>query len=122
MSGALTYAYAFFVGGAFSVIAQVLIDKTRLTPARILVIYVSAGVLLGALGWFDPIKALAGCGATVPLVGFGASIADGVKEAVGKDGFVGIFKGEFTAAAAGCSAALVFGYLAALIFKGKPKG
>ncbi len=122
MSAPLTYAYAFLIGGAFCVLAQLLIDKTKLTPARILVVYVSAGVLLGALGWFDPIKKLAGCGATVPLVGFGANIADGIKKAIDEDGFLGIFKGGFTAAAAGCAAALVFGYLSALLFKGKRKG
>lgn len=122
MSDLLTYVYAFLIGGGFCVIAQILVDKTELTPARILVIYVSAGVLLGAIGWYEPIKELAGCGATVPLTGFGANIADGIKKAVEQDGFVGIFKGGFTAAAAGCAAALVFGYIAALLFKGKPKG
>ncbi len=121
MSDITTYIFAFLVGGGFCIIAQILIDKTKLTPARILVLYVSAGVLLGAIGWYGPIKEIAGCGATLPLVGFGANIADGVKKAVSEDGFLGIFKGEFTAAAAGCSAALIFGYLAALIFKGKPK-
>lgn len=121
MSSISTYIFAFLVGGAFCIIAQILIDKTSLTPARILVLYVSAGVLLGALGWYEPIKKLAGCGATVPLTGFGAGIASGIKKAVAEDGFLGIFRGGFTAAAAGCAAALVFGYLAALIFKGKPK-
>ena len=121
MSDPLTYAYAFLVGGALCVVAQILIDKTKLTPARILVLYVSAGVLVGALGWFDPLRKLAGCGATVPLLGFGANIADGIQKAIDKEGFIGIFKGGFTAAAAGCAAALVFGYLAALLFKGKPK-
>lgn len=121
MSDPLTYAYAFLVGGALCVIAQILIDKTKLTPARILVLYVSAGVLVGALGWFDPLRKFAGCGATVPLLGFGANIADGIQKAIDKEGFIGIFKGGFTAAAAGCAAALVFGYLAALLFKGKPK-
>lgn len=122
MSALSTYLYAFLIGGAFCVVAQILIDKTALTPARILVVYVSAGVLLGAIGWYDPIKELAGCGATVPLTGFGAGIAEGIKKAVSEDGFLGIFTGGFTAAAAGCAAALVFGYLAALLFKGKPKG
>ncbi len=121
MSDLSTYLFAFLIGGGFCVIAQILIDKTALTPARILVLYVTAGVFLGAVGWYEPIKELAGCGATLPLTGFGASIADGVKKAVGEDGFLGIFKGEFTAAAAGCSAALVFGYLAALLFRGKRK-
>lgn len=121
MSSISTYIFAFLIGGGFCVIAQILVDKTALTPARILVLYVSVGVLLGAVGVYQPIKELAGCGATLPLVGFGANIADGVKKAVSEDGFLGIFKGEFTAAAAGCSAALVFGYLTALIFRGKPK-
>ena len=122
MSSILTYVYAFLIGGGFCVIAQILIDKTALTPARILVVYVSVGVLLGALGWYAPIKELAGCGATLPLTGFGANIAEGVKKAVGEDGFLGIFKGPFTAAAAGCAGALVFGYVAALLFTGKRKG
>ena len=121
MSDFSTYLFAFLVGGGFCVIAQILIDKTALTPARILVLYVTVGVLLGAIGVYDPIKELAGCGATVPLTGFGAGIASGIKKAVAEDGFLGIFRGGFTAAAAGCAAALVFGYLAALIFKGKPK-
>ena len=121
MSSISTYIFAFLVGGALCAIAQILIDKTALTPARILVLYVTAGVLFGALGWYDYLKETAGCGATVPLTGFGAGIASGVEKAVSEDGFLGIFKGEFTAAAAGCSAALVFGYLAALVFKGKPK-
>ena len=121
MSSVSTYIFAFLIGGAFCLIAQILIDKTALTPARILVLYVSAGVVLGALGWYDTIKDIAGCGATVPLTGFGANIADGIKKAVNEEGFIGIFKGGFTAAAVGCSAALVFGYLAALLFKGKRK-
>ena len=117
----MEYIWSFAVGGALCVVAQILIDKTALTPARILVLYVVSGVVLGALGWYDTIKDIAGCGATVPLTGFGANIADGVKKAVASDGFIGIFKGSFTAAAVGCSAALVFGYLAALLFKGKKK-
>ncbi len=121
MSSISTYIFAFLIGGAFCLIAQILIDKTALTPARILVLYVVSGVVFGALGWYDTLKDIAGCGATVPLVGFGANIADGVKKAVEAEGFIGIFKGSFTAAAVGCSAALVFGYLAALIFKGKKK-
>ena len=82
MSSVTTYIFAFLVGGAFCLIAQILIDKTALTPARILVLYVVSGVVLGALGWYDTIKDIAGCGATVPLTGFGANIADGVKKAV----------------------------------------
>ena len=121
MCSITTYIFAFLIGGAFCVIAQILIDKTALTPARILVVYVSVGVLLGALGWYDAIKDIAGCGASLPLTGFGAAIADGVRKAVREDGFLGIFRGEFTAASVGCTAALVFGYLAALLFKGKSK-
>ena len=121
MSSIMTYVYAFLVGGAFCIVAQILIDKTALTPARILVLYVTVGVVLGALGWYDAIKDIAACGATVPLTGFGANIAAGIKKAVANDGFIGIFKGGFTAAAVGCAAALTFGYLAALVFKGKRK-
>lgn len=112
---------SFLVGGLFCVIAQLLIDLTPLTPARILVAFVCSGVLLGALGLYEPLLSFAGCGASVPLVGFGGNIAKGVKEAIDKDGALGILTGGFTAAAAGCAAALIFGYLAALIFKGKPK-
>ncbi len=114
-------AKAFLVGGAFCVVAQILIDKTKLTPARILVCYVCAGVLLGAIGVYEPLLKFAGCGASVPLTGFGNVIARGVREAVNTRGFIGIFTGSLTAAAGGIAAALVFGYLAALIFKGKPK-
>lgn len=121
MSSLSTYIFAFLIGGAFCLIAQILIDKTALTPARILVIYVVAGVILGALGWYDTLKDIAGCGATVPLAGFGANIASGIKKAVAEEGFIGIFKGGFTAAAVGTSAALIFGYLAAIVFKGKKK-
>lgn len=118
----MDYVWAFVIGGAFCVLAQIFIDKTALTPARILVLYVCAGVLLGAIGVYEPLVEFAGCGATVPLTGFGANIAKGMKRAVAEFGFLGIFKGGFTAAAAGSSAALIFGYLAALLFKGKPKG
>ena len=121
MSDFTTYLFAFLVGGAFCVVAQILIDKTALTPARILVLYVSIGVLLGAVGVYDKITEFAGCGATLPLCGFGASIAKGIRKSVAEYGVLGIFKGGFTAAAAGTSAALIFGYLAALIFRGKPK-
>ena len=112
---------SFLVGGLFSAIAQVLIDKTALTPARILVIYVSFGVFLGAVGAFEPLLSFAGCGASVPLVGFGGAIARGVREAIDKDGAIGILTGGFEASAAGCAAALIFGYIAALLFKSKPK-
>lgn len=112
---------AFAVGGAICVVAQLLIDLTKLTPARILVLYVSLGVLLGAVGLFEPLKNFAGCGATVPLIGFGGTMAKGVREAVDKEGILGALTGGLSAAAGGISAALVFGYLVALIAKGKPK-
>ncbi len=117
----LPYLRAFLVGGAFCVIAQILIDKTKLTPARILVGYVMAGVLLGAVGLYKPLVEFAGAGATVPLTGFGYSIAKGVREAVDEKGFLGMFTGELTAAAGGTAAALIFGFLAAAIFKGRSK-
>lgn len=113
--------YAFLVGGGLCVPAQILIDRTKLTPARILVLYVCLGVFLGAVGLFVPLRAFAGCGATIPLLGFGGAIAEGVKKAVDNDEFLGIFKGALTAASAGTTGALVFGYLAALLFNGKPR-
>ncbi len=121
MGSIMDYIWAFTVGGIFCVIAQILIDKTSLTPARILVSYVTAGVILGALGLYKPIADFAGAGATTPLTGFGYLISKGVREAVDKKGLLGALTGGLTAAAGGISAALVFGYLAALIFKGKPK-
>lgn len=116
-----TSLFAFLVGGLFCVIAQLLIDYTALTPARILVLYVTFGVFLGAVGLYEPLYRFAGCGASVPLVGFGGNIARGIREAIDKEGALGILTGGFTAAAAGCSSALIFGYLSALIFSGKPK-
>lgn len=117
----LTYLRAFLVGGIFCVIAQILIDRTKLTPARILVIYVVAGVVLGGMGIYQPLVDFAGAGATVPLTGFGYLISKGVKEAVGKEGLLGALTGGLRAASGGIAAALVFGYLACLISKGKPK-
>ena len=113
---------AFLVGGLLCVVAQVLIDKTKLTPARILVSYVVAGVVLGAVGIYKPIVDFAGAGATVPLTGFGYLISEGIKEAVDEQGLLGALTGAFTAAAGGISAALVFGYLSAVVFKGKRRG
>ena len=112
---------AFWVGGLICVIGQLLIDYTKLTPARIMVIYVCSGVLLGALGLYQPIADFAGSGATVPLSGFGNLLAKGVREAIDKDGFLGIFTGGMSSAAAGITAALVFGLIAALLFKPKDK-
>lgn len=121
MSLLLSSLLSFAVGGLFCVAAQILIDLTSLTPARILVLYVTGGVLLGATGLYDPLFSFAGCGASVPLVGFGANIARGVREAIEREGALGILTGGFSAASAGCSAALIFGYLSALLFSGKPK-
>ena len=112
---------AFLIGGGLCAIAQLLIDLTRLTPARILVLFVSLGVLLGALGLYDPLLKFAGGGVSVPLFGFGGAVARGTKKAVEESGLLGALTGPITAAAGGISAALVFGYLCALIFKGKPK-
>ena len=117
----LTYLRAFLVGGIFCVIAQVLIDRTKLTPARILVSYVVVGVVLGGIGIYQPLVEFAGAGATVPLTGFGYLIAKGVREAVDKEGLLGALTGGLRASAGGIAAALVFGYLACLISKGKPK-
>jgi len=103
------------------VVAQVLLDRTKLTPARILVAYVVLGVFLGAVGVYGPLVDLAGAGATVPLTGFGYNIFKGVREAVDKQGLLGALTGPLTAAAGGTAAALVFGYIVALIFKAKPK-
>ena len=109
------------VGGLLCAIAQLVIDLTPLTPARILVATVCIGVLLGALGIYDKLFDLCGCGVSVPLLGFGGNIAKGVREAIDKEGALGILKGAFTSSAAGCTAALLSGFLSALIFRGKPK-
>ncbi|MBE6529552.1 MAG: stage V sporulation protein AE [Ruminococcaceae bacterium] len=112
---------AFLIGGAFCVIAQILIDKTNLTPARILVIYVVAGVILGAVGVYQTLVEFAGAGATVPLTGFGFLISKGVKQAVEEQGVLGALTGALATTSGGISAALIFGYLACLCFRGKPK-
>ena len=108
---------AFVVGGFFCAIGQVLLDYTKLTPARILVTFVVAGVVLGGLGLYAPIVDFAGAGATVPLTGFGNLLAEGVKKAIDSEGFIGRITGGLTSAAAGISAAILFGFLTALIFK-----
>lgn len=117
----MEYLKAFLVGGLFCVIGQILIDKTKLTPARILVSYVVIGVLLGAVGVYQKLVDFAGAGATVPLTGFGNLLAKGVKEGVQEKGFLGIFTGGLTATAGGIGAAIIFGWLAGLIFKPKDK-
>ena len=113
----MEYAKAFLVGGLLCLLGQILIDKTSLTPARILAMYVVAGVVLGALGWYQPLVDFAGAGASVPLTGFGNTLAKGVKEAVQEDGFLGIFTGGLKACAGGIAAAIFAGLLASLIFK-----
>ena len=115
------YLKAFLVGGILCAIGEALILKTKLTPARILVVYIVAGVILSAAGLYKPLVQFAGAGATVPLTGFGYNLAKGVKEAVDKEGFMGLFSGGFKAGAVGTSAALIFGYLASLVFQSKMK-
>ncbi|MDR1364207.1 MAG: stage V sporulation protein AE [Oscillospiraceae bacterium] len=113
----MIYLNAFWVGGIICVLAQILIDKTKMTPARILVLYVISGVILTAFGLYESIVKFAGAGATVPLTGFGYVMAKGVSEKVAEKGFLGIFSGGLSASAAGISAAVFFGYIAALISK-----
>ena len=117
----LDYIKAFLIGGLLCLLGQILIDKTKLTPARILVSYVVFGVFLGAVGLYKPLADFAGAGATVPLTGFGYNLSKGVKEAVQQDGFIGIFTGGLKACAGGITAAIVAGLLASLIFKAKDK-
>lgn len=113
----LEYGKAFFVGGLLCMIGQLLIDKTKLTPARILTAYVVTGVILGGLGIYEPLVKWAGAGASIPLLGFGNTLAKGIRTAVAENGFIGIFTGGFTAAAGGICAAVFFGLLAAVFFK-----
>jgi stage V sporulation protein AE len=122
MEGILPFVWAFVIGGAWCVLAQILLDKTKLTPARILVGYVVLGVFLGAVGVYKPLVDFAGAGATTPLTGFGYLISKGVREAVNEKGLLGALTGGLTAAAGGTAAALCFGYLAALTFKSRPRG
>ncbi len=117
----MDYLKAFLVGGILCLIGQILIDKTKLTPARILVSYVVAGVFLTAIGVYGPIVDFAGAGATVPLTGFGYCLANGVREAVESDGFMGILTGGLKATAGGITVAVVSGLIASLIFKAKDK-
>ena len=117
----MDYLKAFLIGGAICLVGQILIDKTKLTPARILVSYVVAGVILGAVGLYAPFAEFAGAGATVPLTGFGNTLAKGVREAVDAQGFLGIFTGGLKATAGGITAAIAAGLLAALLFRPKDK-
>ena len=118
----LLYLKVFAVGGGLCALGQLLIDRTKLTPARILALYVVAGVVLGAVGLYGPLVDLAGAGATVPLTGFGYLLAEGVRRAVAAKGALGAFTGGLTASAAGICAAIFFGFLVAVIFKPKDKG
>ena len=121
METLLEYIRAFIVGGLFCVIGQVLIDKTKLTPARILVGYVVAGVLLGAAGLYEPIAEFAGAGASVPLTGFGYTLSKGVRDAIAENGFIGILTGGLKATAGGITAAITAGLIVSLLFKAKDK-
>lgn len=117
----MDFVRAFIVGGLFCVVAQILIDKTKLTPARILVGYVVAGVILGAIGVYRPLVEFAGAGAATPLTGFGYLIFKGISKEVDRIGLLGIFTGGLQAAAGGTAAALIFGYLAAILFRSRSK-
>ncbi len=117
----MDYIKAFIIGGILCVVGQILIDKTKLTPARILVSYVVIGVILGGIGLYKPLVDFAGAGATVPLTGFGFSLAKGVKEAIDEIGFLGIFTGGLKATAGGIAAAIFAGLTASLLFKAKDK-
>ena len=117
----MEYLKAFIIGGILCMIGQIFVDKTKLTPARILVGFVVGGVILSALGFYEPLVEFAGAGATVPLSGFGHTLAKGVRSAVAEKGFLGAFTGGISAAAGGISAALIFGFIIALFFKPKDK-
>ena len=117
----MIFLYAFLVGGVICVIGQLLIDLTKMTPARILVLFVCLGVLFGAFGWYDKLVDLAGAGATIPLTGFGNALATGVKEAIRKDGFIGVITGGLTACAGGVTVAVLSGLLVSFIAKPKDK-
>ena len=117
----MMFVKAFVVGGIICVLVQILMEKTKLMPGRIMVLLVCLGTLLGALGIYQPLVDFAGAGASVPLLGFGNTLWKGMKEAIDTDGFIGIFKGGFTSSAVGISAALIFGYLASLVFNPKMK-
>ena len=117
----MQYFNAFWVGGAICAIAQILIDKTKMTPARILVSFVVAGVVLGFLGLYEPLVDFAGAGATVPIIGFGNTLAKGVMKGIAEKDFLGVFTGGTSAAAGGIAASVFFGFLMAIIFTPKQK-
>ena len=118
----MDYVKAFLIGGLICAVVQILLDKTKLMPGRVMVLLVVSGCVLGALGLYQPFLDWAGAGASVPLLGFGNTLWKGVAEGVGKEGFLGIVKGGLTASSAGIAAALVFGYLGSVLFKPKMKG
>lgn len=117
----MDYVNAFWVGGLICVLVQILMEKTKLLPGRIMVILVITGAIMGAVGIFAPIKEYSGAGVTVPLLGFGNTLWEGIKKAIDEDGILGLFRGGFTAGAAGTSAALIFSYIASLICQPKMK-
>lgn len=117
----MDYFRAFIIGGLICALVQILLDKTKLLPGRVMVLLVTGGVFLSALGIYESISEFAGAGATVPLLGFGQVLWKGIKKAIDQDGFLGLFTGGFTACATGVSAALIFSYLASLIFKPQMK-
>lgn len=117
----MEFVKAFVVGGLICALVQILLDRTKLMPGRVMVLLVVSGTVLGFLGLYEPFVEWAGAGASVPLLGFGNTLFKGVKESIGEDGFLGIFKGGLTASSAGIAGALVFGYLGALVFKPKMK-
>lgn len=117
----MEYINAFWVGGLICALVQILLEKTKLLPGRVMVLLVVSGAVLGAVGFYEPFQEYAGAGASVPLLGFGNVLWEGIKEAVDKEGLLGLFKGGFTASAAGISAALVFSYLASIVCQPKMK-
>lgn len=117
----MDYLNAFWVGGLICALVQILMEKTKLMPGRIMVMLVVTGAVISALGWYEPFQEFAGAGASVPLLGFGNVLMKGVKEAVDEQGFLGVFSGGFKAGAVGTAAALIFGYLASILFKPKMK-
>ena len=113
----MVYLKAFLVGGIICALAQILMEKTKMLPGRIMVLLVCLGAVISFFGWYEPFMDFAGAGASVPLLGFGNTLMKGVKEAIDQDGFIGLFTGGFKAGAAGCSAALIFAYLVSLVAK-----
>lgn len=117
----MDYINAFWVGGLICALVQILLEKTKLMPGRIMVLLVVTGAIISIFGWYEPFQEFAGAGASVPLLGFGNVLMKGVKEAVDQEGFLGLFQGGFKAGAVGTASALIFGYLASLIFQSKAK-